>query len=719
VDYRWRSDIDGTIGREAAFSTSDLSGGIHTISFQVQDDQGLWSEAVYGQLTVRSAPLATIESISRSPVGRGEEVSFSGNGRDAVEVVSYRWESNIDGVICSVASFQTNNLSPGNHRISLTVRDNDGMWSPPATGLLTVTAGPATIVIDNRSSEASQTGTWTVSTAPDPYPFGAPGADSVYARAGATFTYRFSPPSEGFYDVAFWWTQWSSRSTEVPLRINHADGTFETTVDQTANGGRWNDVGSFYFRSGETYNATITADSATASACADAVRFKRSGILRLKWAIDLSSVGQIMPVMGDIDNDGEQELVMAAGDKIFSVDGTTGEIEWAVDSYYRWSWPTAIELVDLNRDGRPEILYATSLPPRLVALNGNGSFRWASRALGGEELSLFPIIAHDINGDGYPTLYLASEDSSPDPYSGNDADYNGQITMLNHNGVVLNSTWIHHPCWGGMALADANFDGQFELFVGDRRFGYHNFPAQGVQAFNAHTLEPLWARPDIHHSSPMPVLVDVIGDRNLEVVAAKITSSGPLVLNAMTGETIFDYTDKGFPDHGTPTVHDVDEDGNVEFITAASYPTSAPKNFVVFDLINGETDFEAYFDFWTAWPPKIGDITGDGHMEILVATGNQADEVGISHGESYPLLIYNRNFELIDRIDMPLGTGQLTPARVYDTDNDGYNEVVVASFNGKLMVYDTNATTQSPSPNTWVQMYSVYRRGVAEYVDVP
>ena len=108
-------------------------------------------------------------------------------------------------------------------------------------------------------------------------------------------------------------------------------------------------------------------------------------------------------------------------------------------------------------------------------------------------------------------------------------------------------------------------------------------------------------------------------------------------------------------------------------------------------------------------------------MDILVASGNQLDVDGMTddYNGSYPLLVYDNNFKLIDYVMMSAGTGQLTPARVYDTDGDGYNEVVVPSFNGKLMVFDTNARTPNPAPRTWMQFYSELRQGAAEFVPLP
>ncbi len=607
-------------------------------------------------------------------------------------------------VVGSVIQTYSPNIPPG-----------EVISTDPVAGTLIAAGSPVNmvtilfpVIVDNGSIDTVAVGIWQESSAPNPY-----NGTSLYGNGGATYTWRWAAPESGYFNFSIWYTALSSRNTNAEVRIEDADGITSKYVNQTQNGGQWNSLGSFRYVEGETYTVTIIA-AGTLSTCADAVKFTKQGILRHKWTTVLPGGGQIMPVMGDIDNDGDQEIVMNAGSYIVAVNGETGAIEWSVGG----SAGTSIELADLNRDGVPEILYGMD-GPRLRALNGNGTIRWTSPYLKGEGQARFPIISYDIDGDGYPTIWFASEDSNPDPFNGNMNDYNGALTMLDHTGRVLTDTWIHHPCWGGMALADTDLNGQYEIYLSDRRDGYHDFPANGLQAFNAHTLNPIWARPDIQHSSPLPVLADFDGDGDLEVIATKITLAGPMILDPAMGETITDYSRKRLPTHATPTVYDIDEDGNLEYIVSTSYPSNAPQNFVVFDLATGTIDFTATFsDFWVAWPPSVGDVTGDGHMEILVASGSQEEEVGDTRDGDYPLIVYDKNFAMIDWVEI-IDAGQLTPARVYDTDGDGYCEVVVAGDNGMLLVFDTDAPTPNPAPRSWIQYYSEYRRGAAEYVHPP
>jgi hypothetical protein len=59
--YQWVSDLDGPLVDNAAFSTQDLSGGMHTIRFRVRNNQGLWSAWVKKRLHVTQSILDEAE----------------------------------------------------------------------------------------------------------------------------------------------------------------------------------------------------------------------------------------------------------------------------------------------------------------------------------------------------------------------------------------------------------------------------------------------------------------------------------------------------------------------------------------------------------------------------------------------------------------------------------------------------------------------------------
>jgi len=130
----------------------------------------------------------------------------------------------------------------------------------------------ADIIIDNGAAGTSYTGTWSVSGGPSPY-----GTNSLFARPTATYTWSFSSQPAGAYEVFMWWTYTNTRPTNAQVDINTASGTQTVYINQQANGGKWNSLGTYSFNS--QGSVTITASSQVlsggtiAATCADAVRF--------------------------------------------------------------------------------------------------------------------------------------------------------------------------------------------------------------------------------------------------------------------------------------------------------------------------------------------------------------------------------------------------------------------------------------------------------------
>jgi PKD repeat protein len=219
-------------------------------------------------------PTAVIDSISPNPASVGQTVTFQGDGTDQDgSIAAYRWTSNIDGQIGSSSSFSTSSLSAGNHTISLVVTDDKGALSDEASAsLLIESTANEGLIIDNRDSRTSSTGTWAVSGASGYY-----GVDSVWSRDGATFTWSFTPPESGLYEVSMWWTEWPSRSSSVPVRIQYAGGSASLSINQQQNGATWNFLGAYSFQAGNSYAIMITSQPYPTSTCADAVQFRFLG----------------------------------------------------------------------------------------------------------------------------------------------------------------------------------------------------------------------------------------------------------------------------------------------------------------------------------------------------------------------------------------------------------------------------------------------------------
>jgi hypothetical protein len=119
-------------------------------------------------------------------------------------------------------------------------------------------------IIDNGHSGTASDGNWKLSGGENPYE-----GDSFYSRDVGD-TYTFEALVDGSYQVYLWWTEWSSRLTDVPVEIYDGDTLIDVIkVNQQLNGGKWNLLGIYEF-SGKA--SVVIVSEGDGSTSADAAR---------------------------------------------------------------------------------------------------------------------------------------------------------------------------------------------------------------------------------------------------------------------------------------------------------------------------------------------------------------------------------------------------------------------------------------------------------------
>ena len=135
ANLSWSSNKDGdfAIGTNPAVTT--LSVGGHTVTLTASDSEGLSASEsitiVIDALPPQPPVVAILQPASDDIFAQGVEVDFLGSGDDPdgpdLEESAFVWSSDLDGEIGIGRLIGVDSLSAGDHLITLTVRDRDGL----------------------------------------------------------------------------------------------------------------------------------------------------------------------------------------------------------------------------------------------------------------------------------------------------------------------------------------------------------------------------------------------------------------------------------------------------------------------------------------------------------------------------------------------------------------------------------------------------------------
>ena len=221
--YRWRSDLDGILSSQATFTTSSMSGGEHRVYLAVRDNEGAWSHEAWARVVINSRPTVTLEPPYLDLVNQGDLVNLTGLALDPDgHIIQYRWE--LDGQV--LPQYQSllglDNLTPGRHRLNLTVQDNESAWSDPATLEVEVNARPLASI--EWVSHATAGEGWSVTF-----------AGQAHDPDGEVLSYEWSSSLDGEFgdDENFTTSELSPGNHTISLRVMDDDGAWSEAVTVT------------------------------------------------------------------------------------------------------------------------------------------------------------------------------------------------------------------------------------------------------------------------------------------------------------------------------------------------------------------------------------------------------------------------------------------------------------------------------------------------------
>ena len=370
----------------------------------------------------------------------------------------------------------------------------------------------------------------------------------------------------------------------------------------------------------------------------------KTGALKAGFNHNFNAEPYVMPTIGDIDLDGEQEVIL--GSKVYSPDGA---VEWSANlqgNYGHWG---AVLNVDLDAEGEVIMVGAGEL----LILDSDGTE--LSRAeIGGSHTS--PPCAADFNGDGETEIAWAGEDIF--------------VVYALDGTEVWRQDVSDKSGLSGCAGYDFNGDGAYEIVYSDEGTFYIFDGSNGdvLYAYEGHLSATAFEYPSI---------ADVDGDGSAEIL---FTSNFNIFKGTRRSLTVLGHDGDGWARSGSTwpnhdfAVTNVNED--------ATLPSGVPTYWLDQNVYRARP----MMDTWTRsvdLKANISEVCFEGCLDkstvqVAIDFANYGMEDSIS---GVPVSLYGVDGEALTLIEtvyttvIPSGvqmTGQILEFEVGDGGRDGF-----------------------------------------------
>ena len=396
----------------------------------------------------------------------------------------------------------------------------------------------------------------------------------------------------------------------------------------------------------------------------------------------------LSPTVGDLNGDGYFEIVACSGYQVYA---------WRHDGTILPGWPknyagSIPTLADLNQDGCLEIIVVRENHVYAWYYNGTDVNGWPVNIDGGGLYNPTPAI-DDIDGDGDLEIVVAT-----DSYSSGQDDFRGSVYIFHHNGTNV-SGWpkiIDPVCTSSSSIALGDLDGDggseivFSSYDGHIYAFYHN--GTNVSGWPV----KVWSK---EHIKGVPSLGDLNGDGTLEIVVSSI--SFPYFSCGDNNTYVFKHNGtvaSGWPiDIGptlsTPSLGDIDGDGLIEIFVMGANISALHYN---------GTPVYGWTNEYHGRCPAIGDIDGNDDIEVI----SMYHGIGAGFHHDGTKIVDWPPKEEGGESESPLIPPISTPV-ICDLDGDGLTEIV-ANGNYHMYVWRTDSP-YNPNNVPWPMFRNNYQ----------
>jgi outer membrane protein assembly factor BamB len=396
----------------------------------------------------------------------------------------------------------------------------------------------------------------------------------------------------------------------------------------------------------------------------------------VEWAALEGSSCKSQPVIGDLDGDGQPEVVLnaapifASQGTLYVLDGKTGATKWERNA--QMGYANAPALGDVDGDGSPDIVVVKEYEHSLLAIgsysvvlySAEGTVIWESDRFTGDDFDYVaaPAIS-DMDHDGHPEIVV------------------GRV-ILNSDGTTRGVGAAGRGSFGlgGVdegalpAIADLDLDGTEEVIVGNAMYSPDG--------------DPLWV--DFTQEDGMVSVANLDDDEAGEFIAV---SHNTVRAHDTSGEVMWGPITLPSANITSPAaIGDIDADGLPEIIVAGGNELWAMER-------DGSIKWTAeVVDESGATGASIFDFEGDGISEVVYI---DEQEMVVFDGETGAVKFYSSEHSSPTMYDYP---------SIADVDGDNQAEIVVchSGFGPAVSAYGDLDESWAPSRKVWNQhAYSI------------